>query len=131
MLCLQTRLSILTMFQRSSIDIFSSWISIQVITSININQAKLQILCNWIGKIKYFPTTNSIIDGHIILGTCDLTGRLWTGSLWYYRDPHEAPSVQKALTGVDCDSGVIDGKFIGNKSKDVRKYSTAQTPFYF
>ena len=62
-----------------------------------------------------------MLDGHIVLGSCDITGRLWTGSLWYYRDPQDAPSVQKALTGVDCDSGVIDGKFIGNRNKDVRK----------
>ena len=47
---------------------------------------------------------------------------MWTGSIWYYRDPLDAPSVQKALTGVDCDSGVMDGKFIGNRNKDVRKY---------
>lgn len=59
------------------------------------------------------------VDGHLVLGSCDLTGRLWTGSLWYYRDPNDAPSVQKALTGVDCDSGCVDGKFIGDRTKNM------------
>ena len=59
------------------------------------------------------------LDGHLVLGCCDLTGRLWTGSIWYYRDPKDAPSVQKALTGVDCDSGCVDGKFIGDRTKNV------------
>jgi len=59
------------------------------------------------------------VDGHLVLGCCDLTGRMWTGSLWYYRDPNDAPSVGKALTGVDCDSGCVDGKFIGDKKKNM------------
>lgn len=54
-----------------------------------------------------------------MLGCSDLNGRYWTGSLWYFRDPSEAPSMEKALTGVDCDNGVVDGRFIGDKSKQV------------
>lgn len=57
------------------------------------------------------------LDGHLILGCSDLTGRCWNGSLWYYRDPREAPVVEKALTGVDCDNGVVDGRFVGDKSR--------------
>ena len=60
------------------------------------------------------------LDGHLVVGCCDLTGRMWTGSLWYYRNPDDAPSVRQALTGVDCDSGCVDGKFIGDKTKHVR-----------
>jgi len=59
------------------------------------------------------------VDGHLVLGCCDLTGRMWTGSLWYYRDPNDAPSVGNALTGVDCDSGCVDGKFIGDKQRNM------------
>ena len=56
------------------------------------------------------------IDGHMILGCSNLTGRFWIGSLWYYRDPNEAPSVEKSLTGVDFDNGLVDGFFIDNKN---------------
>ena len=47
---------------------------------------------------------------------------MWTGSIWYYRNGDDAPSVGKALTGVDCDNGCVDGKFIGDKSKNVSRY---------
>ena len=56
----------------------------------------------------------------MLLGCSNLTGRYWIGSLWYYRDPSEAPSVEKALTGLDCDNGVVEGFFIGNEGKNVR-----------
>ena len=45
-----------------------------------------------------------------------MTGRFWIGSLWYYRNPEEAPSVEKALTGVDFDNGLIDGFFVNSKN---------------
>ena len=56
------------------------------------------------------------LDGHVILGCSNLTGRFWIGSLWYYRNPEEAPSVEKALTGVDFDNGLIDGFFVNSKN---------------
>ena len=56
------------------------------------------------------------LDGHMILGCSNLTGRFWIGSLWYYRNPEEAPSVEKALTGVDFDNGLIDGFFVNSKN---------------
>jgi len=55
-------------------------------------------------------------EGHMILGCSNLTGRFWIGSLWYYRDPTEAPSVQKALTGVDFDNGLVDGFFLDERN---------------
>jgi len=55
-------------------------------------------------------------EGHMILGCSNLTGRFWIGSLWYYRDPSEAPSVEKALTGVDFDNGLVDGFFLDEKN---------------
>ena len=58
----------------------------------------------------------SISEGHMILGCSNLTGRFWIGSLWYYRDPSEAPSVEKALTGVDFDNGLVDGFFLDDKN---------------
>ena len=55
----------------------------------------------------------------MLLGCSNLTGRYWIGSLWYYREPTDAPSVEKALTGLDCDNGVVEGFFIGNEGKNV------------
>jgi len=51
-------------------------------------------------------------DGHLVLGCSDLTGRNWSGSLWYFRDPSEPPNVEKALTGVETDQGIVDGRFV-------------------
>ena len=54
--------------------------------------------------------------GHAILGCSNLTGRFWIGSLWYYRNPEEGPSVEKALTGVDFENGLVDGFFLDDKN---------------
>jgi len=56
----------------------------------------------------------------MLLGCSNLTGRYWIGSLWYYTDPSDAPSVEKALTGLDCDNGVVEGFFIED-GKSVRR----------
>ena len=63
-----------------------------------------------------FMYVHNFSDGHMILGCSNLTGRFWIGSLWYYRSPDEGPSVEKALTGVDFDNGLVDGFFINNKN---------------
>ena len=55
----------------------------------------------------------------MLLGCSNMTGRYWIGSLWYYRDPNEAPSVEKALTGLDCDNGVVEGIFVGKEGNNV------------
>ena len=59
----------------------------------------------------------------MILGCSNLTGRFWIGSLWYYRDPSEAPSVEKALTGVDFDNGLVDGFFLDEKNVSIIQFS--------
>ena len=48
------------------------------------------------------------------MGCSDLTGRNWSGSLWYYRDPVEPPNVEKALTGIELDQSVVDGRLVAN-----------------
>ena len=60
----------------------------------------------------------------MILGCSNLTGRFWIGSLWYYRDPSEAPSVEKALTGVDFDNGLVDGFFLDEKNVSQQSLSS-------
>ncbi len=52
----------------------------------------------------------------MILGCSNLTGRFWIGSIWYYRDPNEAPIVEKALTGVEFETGLVDGFFINDEN---------------
>jgi len=59
----------------------------------------------------------------MLLGCSNLTGRYWVGSLWYYPEPMDAPSVEKALTGLECDNGVVEGFFVGNEGKNVRPLS--------
>ena len=64
----------------------------------------------------------------MLLGCSNLTGRFWVGSLWYYPDPMDAPSVEKALTGLECDNGVVEGFFLRNDGKKVRAIATDCNP---
>nr|CAD7403885.1 unnamed protein product [Timema cristinae] len=56
-------------------------------------------------------------DGYMLLGSSNLTGRHWCGSLWYFIDPDGAPDVEKCLTGMTCENGVCDGKFLSDRQK--------------
>ncbi|KAK7869381.1 hypothetical protein R5R35_000689 [Gryllus longicercus] len=56
-------------------------------------------------------------EGFLLLGSSNLTGRYWTGSLWYFIEPEAAPNVEKCLTGTDCESGVCNGKFLNDQQK--------------
>ncbi|XP_067004033.2 methylosome protein WDR77 [Anabrus simplex] len=56
-------------------------------------------------------------DGHLLLGCSNLTGRYWSGSLWYFLDADAAPDVEKCLTGVECETGVCDGKFLKDEQR--------------
>ena len=67
----------------------------------------------------------------MILGCSNLTGRFWIGSLWYYRNPEEAPSVEKALTGVDFDNGLIDGFFVNSKNVSILDLVKISRKFFF
>nr|CAD7459294.1 unnamed protein product [Timema tahoe] len=55
--------------------------------------------------------------GYMLLGSSNLTGRHWCGSLWYFIDPDGAPDVEKCLTGMTCENGVCDGKFLSDRQK--------------
>ncbi|XP_047470902.1 methylosome protein 50-like isoform X1 [Penaeus chinensis] len=55
-------------------------------------------------------------DGHFLMGSSNLTGRYWGGSIWYYDDPSLAPSVEKCLTAYEINSGVVDAAFIDEKN---------------
>lgn len=63
------------------------------------------------------------IDGHFLMGSSNLTGRYWGGSIWYYDDPSLAPSVEKCLTAYEINSGVVDAAFIDEKNLVVGQVS--------
>ncbi|XP_033101853.1 methylosome protein 50-like [Anneissia japonica] len=50
----------------------------------------------------------SISDGSLILGASGLTGRYWAGSLWFYEDPNNAPTIERCSAGVQTEAGVTD-----------------------
>lgn len=49
------------------------------------------------------------------MGSSNLTGRYWGGSLWYYDDAALAPSVEKCLVGYEVGSGIADGIFLDDE----------------
>jgi len=54
-------------------------------------------------------------DGNLIMGSSDLTGRFWKGSIWYFDDPSLAPNMEASVAGMDSDSSTADGKFFGGE----------------
>uniref|UniRef100_A0A8D8WRK0 Methylosome protein 50 n=1 Tax=Cacopsylla melanoneura TaxID=428564 RepID=A0A8D8WRK0_9HEMI len=51
-------------------------------------------------------------DGELLLGSSNLNGCYWTGSIWYFLEPGNAPQREKVYSGLNCDSGICDGKFL-------------------
>ena len=72
--------------------------------------------------------------GNILVGATDLTGRHWTGSLWYYEEGSQLqdqredggtlkvnqPSIKSALAASELEDGIGDALFVGDDGKDVR-----------
>jgi len=54
-------------------------------------------------------------DDKIILGSSDLTGRYWNGSLWCFKTANDAPDVESCLAGIDLSSGICDIMYYGNE----------------
>ncbi|XP_042232572.1 methylosome protein 50-like isoform X1 [Homarus americanus] len=54
-------------------------------------------------------------NGHLLMGSSNLNGRYWGGSLWYYDDAALAPNVEKCLVGYEVGSGVADGVFLDDE----------------
>ncbi|XP_054275000.1 methylosome protein 50-like [Macrosteles quadrilineatus] len=55
-------------------------------------------------------------DGYFLLGSSNLTGRYWRGSVWYYSKPPLPPQKEECETGMECDNTVSDGQFLNNKT---------------
>ena len=54
-------------------------------------------------------------SGDFVVGCSSLNTRYWTGSLWHYRSGTAASDVvnpAKCVTGVDLDTGVLEGRFV-------------------
>jgi len=54
-------------------------------------------------------------SGQLFLATSSLNKRSWTGDLWWFGSPEEAPHADKAHTGYRIDSGIAQAKVINSK----------------
>lgn len=62
---------------------------------------------NHLDVIQHFP------DGKTILGSSNLTGRYWGGSLWCFNNADDAPNIEKCLAGVETEAGISDAAILG------------------
>nr|CAD7197927.1 unnamed protein product [Timema douglasi] len=70
-------------------------------------------------------------DGYMLLGSSNLTGRHWCGSLWYFIDPDGAPDVEKCLTGMTCENGILIGEDSGTLQVLALSESPEEHTFHF
>ena len=57
-------------------------------------------------------------NGDLIVGASSLTTRYWSGSVWYYRKgvaEEDIINPEMCLTGLDLETGVLDGRFVQDK----------------
>jgi len=84
-------------------------------------------------------------DGQLFLGTSNLNRRSWTGDIWWFDYPGDAPHRDRAKAGYRIDSGIVRAKFLGNNkillgldsggvlvlSTNTTKHETKGVPFHF
>lgn len=51
-------------------------------------------------------------SGGVLLAASSLTGRLWTGALYYYNKPTDAPDTSKAQADAQLEAGIADAKWV-------------------
>ena len=49
-----------------------------------------------------------IEGGGFVVGASSLTGRYWTGSVWFWKDTASVPDIEKCTTACEVDSGIGD-----------------------
>jgi len=52
--------------------------------------------------------------GTLLLGSSNLTGRYWSGTVFLWKNPSDAPNVETCITGIETETGVCDTRFITN-----------------
>ncbi|XP_023238127.1 methylosome protein 50-like [Centruroides sculpturatus] len=65
------------------------------------------VVDNHLDVVQHFP------DGKLILGSSNLTGRYWGGSLWLFKNSNDAPDIEKCLAGVETEAGISDAAVLG------------------
>ncbi|KAL1117005.1 hypothetical protein AAG570_004333, partial [Ranatra chinensis] len=70
------------------------------------------------------------IDGSLFLGSSNLNGRYWIGSIWYFNSADDAPANDNSVTGHSCDSGVPTGKFLNSSQKVIVGEDTGTLTIY-
>ncbi|KAL0280708.1 UNVERIFIED_CONTAM: hypothetical protein PYX00_001923 [Menopon gallinae] len=56
-------------------------------------------------------------DGTFLLGTSNMTGRIWCGSVWLFNDMSDPPDVEKCIAGLEFESGVAVCKWYENGTR--------------
>lgn len=56
-------------------------------------------------------------EGHLLLGSSNLVGKIWSGSVWFFDSGDVTPLEQESLSGHGCDSCVSAGKFLDTWDK--------------
>lgn len=51
------------------------------------------------------------------MGTSNLTGKIWCGSVWLFNDPAHAPYVEKCLGGIEFENTIASGLWLDNGLK--------------
>jgi len=94
----------------------SSPVSEGSLTPVRSNYAQIAYVPAQMEKHLEFLDFNS--SGDLIVGASSLTTRYWSGSLWYYRQgvaEEDITNPEMCLTGLDLETGVLDGRFVQDK----------------
>jgi hypothetical protein len=57
-----------------------------------------------------------LTDGNTLLGSSDLTGRYWKGSVFHFDSPTDILE-KKSVSGIGFNSGVTVGKYLDGESQ--------------
>lgn len=58
-----------------------------------------------------------LVDGLFLLGTSNLSGRIWSGSIWVFEEIPTVPDIEKCVAGLEFESSVASGLWLDNNRK--------------